>query len=249
MKKHLYITFNIRIFFACLVGVLLCLSALLFMGMNGYVAVSTEPENNVPLIIIDAGHGGGDGGTQSSSGILEKDINLEIAQKLCCIFDSFGYDTLMVRTDDSLLSDPQSSTVRQKKVSDIRNRMEIIEKHPDSIFLSIHQNYFSQAKYNGTQVFYSPNNDQSRLVAQSVQSAVVEVLQKDNDRRIKKSGTEIYLLYHAKSPAIMVECGFLSNPGEAQLLNDEEYQKKLSLAIATGVTDYLKNCGLNKEEA
>lgn len=244
MKKRFYMTFNIRVFFTCLAGTLLGVAAVMFIGMNSYVVTNTQPKTSMPLIIIDAGHGGGDGGTQSSSGILEKDINLDISKKLCSVFEMLGYETLMVRNDDSLLSDSDSNTVRQKKVSDIHNRMKIIEEHPDSIFLSIHQNYFTQSKYNGTQVFYSPNNDESRVIAQSIQDSVVRHIQNENERKIKKSGTEIYLLYHAKSPAVMVECGFLSNAGEAQLLNDDEYQRKMALAIADGVIDYLKDCRL-----
>ena len=142
MKKRLYMTFNIRVFFTCLAGALLGVSVVMFIGMNSYVVTNAEPHRSLPLIIIDAGHGGGDGGTNSSSGILEKDINLDISKKLCCIFESLGYETLMVRDDDILLSDSESSTVRQKKVSDIHNRMKIIEENPDSIFLRIHQNWF-----------------------------------------------------------------------------------------------------------
>ena len=238
-------TFNLRVFFTCLAGALLGVAVVMFIGMNSYVVTNTQPKTTLPLIIIDAGHGGGDGGTQSSSGILEKDINLDISKKLCCIFEMLGYKTLMVREDDLLLSDSDSNTVRQKKVSDIHNRMKKIEENPAGIFLSIHQNYFTQSKYNGTQVFYSPNNAESRIIAQAIQNSVVEHLQNDNERKIKESGTEIYLLYHAKSPAVMVECGFLSNPGEAQLLNDDEYQRKISLAIADGVIDYLKGSSQN----
>ena len=133
--------------------------------------------------------------------------------------------------------------MREKKVSDIRNRMNIMLKYPNSIFLSIHQNHFSQSKYHGAQVFYSKNDPQSKVIAEYIQNAIVEKLQNENTRKIKPSGTEIYLLYHAKSPAVMVECGFLSNGGEAQLLNDEQYQKKMAVAIVDGVIKYLSSLG------
>ena len=110
------------------------------------------------MIIIDAGHGGFDGGTQSADGIIEKDINLQIAIKLKNALDFMGYTTVMIRETDTAVSDKNAQTIRQKKSTDLNNRLKIIEKYPDSIFVSVHQNYFSQSKYNGTQVFYSKNN-------------------------------------------------------------------------------------------
>ena len=109
------------------------------------------------------------------------------------------------------------------------------------MILSIHQNHFSESKYYGAQVFYSKNNPESEIIAENIQKSIVALLQPENERRIKPSGTEIYLLYHATTPSVMVECGFLSNGGEAQLLNDENYQKKMSLAIADGIIKYLND--------
>lgn len=153
-----------------------------------------------------------------------------------------GYKTLMIRNEDIMIYNSNCETIRAKKVSDIHNRMEIINQHPESLFISIHQNYFEQSKYSGAQVFYSKNNADSSLLADCIQRSIATKLQKDNVRRIMPSGTNIYLLYHASSPAIMVECGFLSNPGEAQLLNDESYQTKLTLSIADGIINYLNAC-------
>ena len=113
-----------------------------------------------------------------------------------------------------------------------------MESYPDAIFLSIHQNYYAESKYYGAQVFYSQNNDASKAIAESIQTTIRELLQNDNCRQIKPSGTDVYLLYNTKSPAVMVECGFMSNPGEALLLNDSEYQKKISLAIVAGLEKY-----------
>lgn len=189
------------------------------------------------VIIIDPGHGGEDGGAQSESGILEKHINMSISNYLNELFSFFGYDTVMTRTDDRLIYDSGCNTIREKKVSDIHNRMTILENNPDAVFLSIHQNHFDGSSCRGTQVFYSGNNDRSERIAQSIQETVVSDIQQDNKRKIKKSGSEIYLLCHAESPAVMVECGFLSNPEEAQKLNTDEYQKIMAFEIFKGTVN------------
>lgn len=185
-------------------------------------------------IIIDAGHGGEDGGAVSDGGILEKHINLSVCQSLNEIFSLFGYNTIMTRDADRLIYDSGCDTIRQKKVSDIRNRMALIEKTPDCVFLSIHQNHYESMMSCGTQVFYSANNPLSEKLAGSIQQTIVSDIQHDNARKIKKSGKEIYLLYHAQVPAVMVECGFLSNPSEALKLSDKDYQKTMAFEIFKG---------------
>lgn len=240
MKKSVYAIVSLKQFIVCVVAVLATIA--IVFGLDIYHLRTSAQENEkktMPLIIIDAGHGGEDGGTQSSSGIIEKDINLSISKKIENIFTLYGFDTLMIRSVDKLIYNEDCTTVREKKVSDIHNRMRILEQHPDSIFLSIHQNHFDQSKYSGAQVFYSKNNPESQIIAECIQSTVISNLQHENTRAVKPSGTEIYLLYHAKSPAVMVECGFLSNGAEAQLLNDDEYQTKMSVAIVQGVLTYL----------
>ncbi len=240
MKKVLYLTFNFKFFVTCFMAVIFGVSLTLLIGFRSQTVTTSAPADIAPIIIVDAGHGGEDGGTQSSSGILEKDINLSVAKKVNCLLKSLGYKTVMVRDNDSMIYDDDSKTLREKKVSDIHNRMSLIEKYPNSIFLSIHQNYFNESKYSGAQVFYSKNNPESRIVADVLQKNIVALLQKDNTRKVKKSGTEIYLLHKAQIPAVMVECGFLSNHGEALLLNDNEYQKKMALAIVSGINEYIK---------
>lgn len=241
MKKLLYKTVSAKQFVFTLCAVII--SALLIFGIDIVYtnATAEEAKNELPVIIIDAGHGGEDGGAQSSAGILEKDINLSISKKLEALFDSFGFQTVSVRDEDKLIYDSTCGSMREKKVSDIHNRMKLMQAYPNSIFISVHQNHFSESKYYGAQVFYSKNNPESEIVAESIQKSIVDKLQKENERKIKPSGTEIYLLYHATTPAVMVECGFLSNGGEAQLLNDENYQKKIAVAIFGGVTEYLNN--------
>lgn len=192
-------------------------------------------------VVVDAGHGGVDGGTQSADGTLEKDLNLSIALKVNECLKAFGIKTVMTRTEDLSIHSPNADTIRAKKISDIKNRLEIINKTDDCVFVSIHQNYFSQPKYYGAQVFYSPNNPQSATLAECVRASVCDNLQPDNDRELKQSGTEIYLLYHSSVPSVMVECGFLSNEAEANKLKDEDYQNKLAYFIALGIADYLNS--------
>ena len=192
-------------------------------------------------VIIDPGHGGIDGGTSAADGTLEKDLNLKIALKLNDMLKSMGINTVLTRTEDISIHNESAKTIRQKKVSDIKNRLNIMNNTDDAIFVSIHQNHFSDSKHSGTQVFYSKNNPCSRVLADSIRLPVISYLQPDNTREIKPSGTDIYLLYHAQIPAVMVECGFLSNKPEAEKLKDEEYQRKIAFLIALGIVDYFKS--------
>lgn len=201
-------------------------------------AASTKVNQTV---IIDAGHGGPDGGTSADDGTLEKDLNLQIAIKLNESLSSMGIKTVMIRTEDISVHDASANTIRQKKVSDLKNRLKIINETDNSIFVSIHQNHFSDSRYSGTQVFYSKNNPQSSVLADCIRQSVISDLQKENTRETKPSGTDIYLLYHAESPAVMVECGFLSNINESKNLKNENYQKELAFVLALGISDYLNS--------
>lgn len=189
-------------------------------------------------VIIDAGHGGVDGGTSADDGTLEKDLNLQIALKLNEILNSFGVETVLVRDSDISIHDDTAKSIRQKKISDLKNRLNIINNTDESVFVSIHQNHFGESKYHGTQIFYSKNNPDSQKLADCIRMPVVSYLQPDNTREIKQSGTEIYLLNNAQSPSVMVECGFLSNTDETNRLKDENYQRKLAFIISLGIIDY-----------
>lgn len=193
------------------------------------------------VVILDAGHGGFDGGTTAADGTVEKDINLSVVKKLDALLHAAGVQTRLTRTDDQSIHDPQITSVRQQKISDIHNRLQIMEQTENAIFVSIHQNHFSASKYRGTQVFYSGNNAQSKALASAIQSSVIAILQPENHRTIKQSGTEIFLLYHAVRPAVMVECGFLSNPDETQLLKTDQYQKQLALSIYQGIVKFMED--------
>lgn len=238
MKKGVFLSFDLsKLITLCLVFVL-TFSVVLSFGFAAQPTVSRVIDTK-NMVIIDAGHGGEDGGTQSSAGVLEKDINLDVSIKLGTLLKLMGYSVVYTRTEDKLFYGNDATTQRQKKVSDINYRMKIMETFGNAPFISIHQNYFEQSKYHGAQVFYSKNNSESKIIAEKIQNNIRNILQKENERQIKASGTDIYLLYHAKSPAVMVECGFLSNPGEALLLADKDYQKKICLAIAAGLEEYI----------
>lgn len=193
---------------------------------------------NYKTVIIDAGHGGVDGGTSADDGTLEKDLNLQIALKLNEMLNSFGVETVLTRDTDISIHDVTAKTIRQKKVSDLKNRLNIINNTDESVFVSIHQNHFGESRYHGTQIFYSKNNPDSQKLADFIRMPVISYLQPENTREIKQSGTEIYLLKNAQSPSVMIECGFLSNADETNRLKDENYQNKLAFAISLGIIDY-----------
>ena len=194
---------------------------------------------NVPVIIIDAGHGGEDGGAVGIDGTAEKDLNLSISLKLNEILSAMGYQTRMVRTTDTSIHNADADTVRERKVSDIHNRAAIMNEYENCIYVSIHQNKYSGSSIWGAQTFYSPNNEESKELAQLIQASIANNVQPDNKRVIKQSGTNIYVLYNATKPAVMVECGFVSNANELEQLKDNEYQNKMAFAISNGIINYL----------
>lgn len=206
------------------------------------VEAATDAGNrdSLPIIIIDAGHGGIDGGAQADDGTPEKDINLKITLHLSEFLKAFGFETVLTRDCDKSLESDGFNTIREKKTSDIHNRLALMEETDNALFISIHQNHFYEEQYYGTQVFYSPDfSEESSLLAQSIQDSVTGLLQPDNDRQIKKCGTSVYLIYNAVKPAVLVECGFLSNNREAELLKTDEYQRKIAFGIALGIQDYV----------
>lgn len=192
---------------------------------------------NFPVLIIDAGHGGEDGGAIADDGTLEKNINLEISLKLSDIMSVFGYKTKSIRKIDTDLH-TEGDTIRQRKISDINHRFDIMNSYDNCLYVSVHQNKFIDSRIHGAQTFYSPNNDESKTLADFVQKSIASQLQPDNKRVIKKSGTDIFLLYNATKPTVMVECGFISNQEELTNLKDNNYQQQMALSIAFGIINY-----------
>lgn len=220
---------------AVFVAAIFCVS---FYTVNKKAETVYKGVMNDLTVIIDPGHGGIDGGAVAKDGTVEKDINLAVSFKLKMILVLLGYNVVMTRETDCLICDSECSTIREKKSSDLHNRAEILKKYENAVLISVHQNKYSVSKYSGTQVFYSGNDAASREIALSVQETVSETLQPENTRQIKQSGSEIFLLYTAKKPAIMVECGFISNIDELLKLKSDGYQTQMALAIALGINNY-----------
>ncbi len=195
--------------------------------------------NNERIIIIDAGHGGEDSGTVGANGVLEKALALQIAFEVGRIFSEKGYAVVYTRTEDKLLYEPEENIKGIRKISDLKNRCKIAELYPEALFVSIHLNSFGDKKYSGMQVYYSDNSEQSRIIADSVQNRVRSDLQDTNNRTIKQ-GKDIYVLENIQNPAILIECGFLSNEEECKKLSEKEYQKKLSFSIVCGIIEVIE---------
>lgn len=208
--------------------------------LNMEVKTVSDGVKLVPVVVIDAGHGGEDGGAVSADGVLEKDINLSISEYTSDLLYLLGFEVKKTRSDDTAL-DTESDTVHARKVADLKKRLEIFESSKNNVIISIHQNKFSQTKYHGTQIFYSPNNEKSKLLAESIRLSVKNQLQPDNEREIKKADDGIYLLKNTQNPAVIVECGFISNDEECKKLQNEEYQRQISYTIATGFLEYISN--------
>lgn len=201
---------------------------------KGYQA-SVEAEQFKPTIIIDPGHGGEDSGAVSKTNILEKNINLDISLMLKEFLKSNGFEVIMTRDTDTALNDKDAD---HKKHSDLKNRVEVFNSSQNNIVISIHQNKFIEEKYSGTQIFYSANCENSSILAENIRTTVISLLQPDNERECKKAGSEIFVLHNAQVPAVMVECGFLSNIIEAEKLNSKAYQRKLAYCIYLGFLEY-----------
>lgn len=197
--------------------------------------VSTPVTNKV--IIVDAGHGTPDEGAESSNGVTEAQINLEIALKLQKLLEQSGSTVILTRSDENEIYDAGSDTIREKKVSDMKNRVKIGNESSADIFVSIHLNKIEQAKYDGWQTFYKTNNEESERLATTIQKSLNEAMQKENSRTPAQLST-VYLMKHVEIPITIVECGFLSNPAEERMLQTDEYQNKLAWGIYNGIADY-----------
>ena len=240
-----YVLF-ILLFLACTAAMVgLCT---LFEGTKSLVSLrspeaSAPGAQRTPVIVIDAGHGGEDGGTSGHLGgreILEKHLNLDVAQRLCTLLTDAGYTVVMTRTEDRLLYDRDVDYNGRKKALDMAARLHLTQQAADpdgALFVSIHMNSFPQSEYRGLQVYYSSNSADSRILAQSIQDTAREQLAPDNHRAIKE-GENIYLLKNLSCPAVLVECGFLSNPDECAALATEEYQNRVAYVIFCALREY-----------
>lgn len=188
-------------------------------------------------VVLDAGHGGSDGGAVSCTGARECEINLAITQRLDDLLHLLGCPTLQLRQGDTDLASADAASISEKKVTDLKNRVARINQQADAVLVSIHQNHFSQSQYRGAQVFYAPNTE-SRAFAALMQQNLRAGLDPANKRECKP-GSGIFLLEKIECPGILVECGFLSNPDEEALLRSKDYQKRLAAVLAGSITAFL----------
>lgn len=222
---------------------------LIMRGDKNSALVSAEPMP--PLVVIDPGHGGEDGGCSAEDGTTEKELNLMVSQNLCDILNAAGYSAVMTREEDTLLYDMYGeldSYKGKKKVYDLKNRLRFAKESGAQYLVSIHMNRFPQKKYSGLQVYYASDFGQSVALADRIQEYTKKYLQPDNGRMTKKAGSSIYILNRAEIPSVLVECGFLSNDEEKEKLCDGEYRKKLSLCIAAAIIDSVEGDRALKQE-
>ena len=219
-----------------------CLVVSIFLAAAYWGSKATDviarriPTTRSHTIIIDAGHGGEDGGATSCTGKLESVYNLEIARKLNDLMHLLGLHTKMVRTSDTSVY-TQGNSIAEKKVSDLNYRVKLVNETENAILVSIHQNTFPDGQYRGAQVFYAPKGEGKDL-AEQLQTALVQTLNPGSNRRSKRADG-IYLMEHIQKTGVLVECGFLSNAEEEANLRSEDYQKKLVCVIAATVFNYL----------
>lgn len=220
-----------------LVGILILVGAVILCQKTGDYLLSTietqaDAKKNVEkrTVLIDAGHGAADPGKVGINHVLEKDVNLIIAKQLKTLLEEQGIEVVMTRTDDTVLAD--------SKGEDLKKRVELINENEPDLAVSIHQNSYTSSEVKGAQVFYHRDSEGGKAAAEILQEALREI--DTENHRQAKADVSYYLLNHTEIPLVIVECGFLSNPEEAEKLNTEEYQKKIAEAICSGLIKYLQ---------
>ncbi len=222
-----------------IMAALLIMVSVYFLAYQRVRQTSSEQVINKkkPCVVIDAGHGGKDPGKVGINGALEKDINLEIAIKLQQFLEMEDVEVILTRESDAGLYDENASN---KKVQDMKRRVEIIEQSAPVLTVSIHQNSYHEEYVHGAQTFYYENSEQSKLLAEKIQQVLLNGVDKEN-KRVAKSNDSYYLLKKTSSPIVIVECGFLSNSEEAGKLESDYYQEKMAWAIHLGILQYINS--------
>lgn len=224
-----------------LIASTLCLSLMAFSLKSAFIKSNTVETVTLPVsnkvIIIDAGHGIPDEGAESSNGISEAKINLNIALKLQSLLEQSGATVVLTRSNDNAIYDIDSKTLKQKKISDLKNRVKIGNESSADAFVSIHLNKIPQKQYSGWQTFYNSSNENSIKLAKSIQNSLNESIQKENNRVAMKLDT-VFIVKKVEIPLTIVECGFLSNPEEEKDLLNDDYQNRLAWGIYSGIMDY-----------
>ena len=231
-RLPLPIAFLLFLTVLALVGGVFC-----FVALRSAPTLQDAATPPARVVVLDAGHGGEDGGASTASGLLEKDLNLDIAFRVKELLEAAGVRVVMTRETDTLLYDKASDYQGRKKALDLAARRKIAEETENAIFISIHMNAYPLPQYGGLQVWYSPHHESSANLAKSLQNAAKSHLQPNNNRQIKAASSSIYLLPHLTCPAVLVECGFLSNPADAEQLADEAFRTELAFVIFYGILE------------
>lgn len=212
------------------------LTAFAIHGLFSTQTVSAQGIQRYP-IILDAGHGGVDGGASGWDGTLESDLNLAVVRRIDALLALLGEQTVLTRTDEGDLSDPNAQTIAQRKVSDIRNRVALVNDHSGSILISVHMNAFTGSEYYGPQVFYGGVGE-SKGLGELIQENLLTLVP-ENQRKAKPISSDVYLMNHISVPAVLIECGFLTNREELERLKNEDYQKQLAVILAVSAVNHL----------
>ena len=223
-----------RLILPCIVLFLTAVTLISILQTGESRAVSAPSKLSLsltPVFVLDAGHGGADGGASSASGVLESDINLAITLRMRDLFTLLGQPTVLTRTDENSLADDPSATIRQQKVSDTKNRVALVNSIENARLISIHQNALAgHPSVHGAQVFYNTVGDSSAL-AETMQQELNQAVNVGNEKGKKPISKDIYLMSHVTCPAVLVECGFLSNTAESEVLQTPSYQMLLAMTI------------------
>ena len=198
-------------------------------------------KSNGHIIVLDAGHGDPDGGAVSKRGTVESDLNLSVAKLLKSQLEDRGYRVVMTREDENGLYTEKSKSIKEKKKEDMNKRLEIANSSGADLFVSIHMNMFEREKYRGAEVLYSDKFENSLLLAELIQAELVAIDPENQTRTTKKADGSIFLMKNAEIPAVLVECGFISNLEEEKLLKDTDYRRRLASAICDGIVEYYRS--------
>ena len=223
----------------CMIAIPIISMSIKNMNENKVISTMSVPVTN-KVIVVDAGHGGEDGGAVSNNGVVEASINLAIALKVQNLLESSGATVVLTRSDDKAIYDIDSKTLRQKKNSDIKNRVKIGNNSSADIFVSIHLNKIPQSQYDGWQTFYKNGSEDGKKLSAAIQENLNEAIQKEN-KRVPLKIDNIYIIKNVEIPTTIVECGFLSNPEEEKKLQQDEYQNRLAWGIYNGIMDYFNS--------
>lgn len=218
-----------------LMSIIILVCACVLAKKSAVYVTGQKVEEQKNCIVVDVGHGGFDSGKIGVNGELEKDINLQVALKLKKELEEKGMEVIMTREEDKGLYDENANN---KKVQDLQRRCDLINEQKPLLTVSIHQNSYTSPEIKGAQVFYYTTSTESQKIAEIIQETLIQEADPDNHRKAKANDS-YYMLKKTSSPIVIVECGFLSNPEEAEKLADEAYQQKLAEAVRIGIFKYL----------